>query len=178
MKPIDKKLLAKFVQMAGDRLKGDWVIIGGTVLPLVGVHHRVTVDIDIVGPPDAGQEQTLVLMEICESLGLPVEAVNQAGAFFLRRIEGWERDLVVVHRGESAAIYRPSATLFILLKLTRLTESDLMDCLELLKVAHARKEAPDVARLTKAIANALKKGPPEEKSRRMQSLFSALESRK
>jgi hypothetical protein len=165
MKPIDKKLLAKFVQMAGDRLKGDWVIIGGTVLPLVGVHHRVTVDIDIVGPPDAGQEQTLVLMEICESLGLPVEAVNQAGAFFLRRIEGWERDLV-----------RPNTTLFILLKLPRLTESDLADCLELLKVARARKEVPDVSRLTKAIANALKKGPLEEKSNRLQSLLLVLES--
>ena len=178
MRPINKKLLTRFVKMAGDRLKGRWVIIGGAVLPLVGVHQRVTVDIGIVGPPDAGQEQTLVLMQISESLGLPVEAINQAGAIFLHKIEAWERNLVVVHRGKSAAIHRPDATLFILLKLPRFTESDLADCLEMLKVARARSEDLDILRLRRAIRSNLDRSPSEEKSARLQSLLRALGSGK
>jgi hypothetical protein len=174
MRPIDGKLLTRFVKMAGDRLRGRWIIIGGAVLPLVGVHHRVTLDIDIVGPPDAGQDQTLVLMEIAESLGLPMEAINQAGAIFLHRIEAWERNLVVVHSGKSAAIHRPDATLFILLKLMRFTESDLADCLELLKVARAGKEDLDLPRLRRAVRSASDRSPSEEKSARLRSLLLAL----
>lgn len=98
MSRIDAEMLQSFVRLAAERLKGDWVVIGGCVLPLLGVEHRTTVDIDVAGPRDADADQVFILMEIAEELGLPVEAINQAGAFFLRRIEGWPDHVVVVRR--------------------------------------------------------------------------------
>jgi hypothetical protein len=37
---IDSKMMKKFINVAVDRLEGDWIIIGGTVLPLLGVDLR------------------------------------------------------------------------------------------------------------------------------------------
>ena len=48
MKPIDVKILKKFLKIAGIELSGEWVLMGGTVLPLLGVDYRTTVDIDFV----------------------------------------------------------------------------------------------------------------------------------
>jgi hypothetical protein len=160
--------------MAGRALDGDWVIIGGSVLPLVGAEGRVTVDIDIAGPADAGQDQTLALMDIAERLGLPVEAINQAGAFFLRRIEGWEREIVLVHEGPRARIHRPSVTLFVLLKIGRMSESDLADCVDLARWAGRPGERPDVPRLIEAIGRAVDESPGAARRARLGTLASRL----
>jgi hypothetical protein len=148
---VDQKLLRRFLKSAGDRLRGDWVLMGGAVLPLLGIEHRVTWDIDVAGPHDAAADQLLVLMEIAEQLGLPVEAINQAGAYFLQRIDGWEEHLVAVHEGKRARMFRPDVTLFLLLKISRLSESDLADCLAMLQYARASDEQPDVRRLKRWI---------------------------
>lgn len=174
MTALDSKTLSVFLKMAGDRLEGDWVIIGGIVLALLGIRHRVTLDIDIVGPAEATQEQTLALMEIAEKLGLPVEAINQVGAFFLRRIPGWETLLVRLHEGKSAVIHRPQVTLYILLKLRRFTETDLVDCLEFLRFARKAGEKPDKRRIRKAVRDLLRKNPPAEKRRRLDALLDAM----
>jgi len=63
---------------------------------------------------------TLVLMEIAAELGLPIEAINQAGAY-------------------------------VLLKLSRLTETDLDDCQRMLEYAWDHGEAVDRSRLEAAI---------------------------
>ena len=140
MRVLNQETLQSFVELAGDRLTGDWVIIGGCVLHLLGLGQRITFDIDVAGPDESGMDQTVPLMEIAEELGLPVESINQAGAFFLRRIEGWAKDIVVIHRGRTATFHVPNATLFLLLKLGRLTESDLSDCLQIIEHARARNE--------------------------------------
>ena len=152
MTVLDRETLEKFVKLAGDRLEGDWVVIGGVVLPLLGAGQRVTVDIDIVGPEGSGNRETLALMRIAERLGLPVEAVNQAGSHFLHRIAGWRKQIVPLHEGRSATIHRPSVTLFILLKMSRLSESDLADCLAFLDLARSLGERPDVKRILASIA--------------------------
>jgi hypothetical protein len=54
---------------------------------------------------------------------------------------------VPLHRGTSAIVYRPSATLFILLKLERLTAVDLDDCLALMEHCETSGEAIDRARI-------------------------------
>ena len=128
MTAFDRRLLTRFVRLAGDRLTGDWVVMGGIVLPLLGVEHRVTVDIDLAGPADATNAETFALMEIAERLGLAPESINQAGAHFLHRVRGWQDDLVLLHQGRRARLHRPGVTLFVLLKLSRLSESDLADC--------------------------------------------------
>lgn len=134
MNPINQKALTHFLEKAGDRLTGDWVIIGGSVLALVGAQYRVTNDIDLAGPEEATQKDNLLLMEIAEELGFPVETINQAGAFFLSKIPQWKKMIVLHHKGKKAAFYRPNATLYVLLKMPRLTESDLTDCLKLMEL--------------------------------------------
>ena len=177
MKPIDTALLQRFLELAGERLEGDWVVIGGMVLPLLGATHRVTLDIDIAGPDEATMSQTLVLMSIAEELGLPVEAINQAGAYFLHKIEGWQDHLVEVHRGPSARIHVPDPTLFILLKLQRLTEADLADCKEMLRLGQKRGLPIDQERLLEAVGRALDTSPEGPRLDRLMELKALLEQR-
>jgi len=150
---IDRETLLRFVALATERLPGDWVILGGTVLPLLGVEQRVTFDIDIAGPKSAGNRELLEVLAIADELGLAVEAINQSAAFFLHRVPGWQDNLVEVARGSAGRVMRPDATLFVLLKLGRLSESDLLDCLAMLRLAEAQNERPDRARLVAEIAS-------------------------
>ena len=133
MKAIDATLLRKFLSLAGNQLSGDWVILGGSVLTLRGISYRVTNDIDLAGPQEATQEQLLILFGIAEELGLPIEAINQAAAFFLYQIKDWRNHLIKVHSGRGANFFCPDDTLFLRLKFRRLSEIDLSDCLEILK---------------------------------------------
>jgi hypothetical protein len=172
---IDSALVHRFVVLAADSLQGDWVVMGGAVLPLLGVESRVTWDIDVAGPPEAKMDQALVLMEIAERLGLPVEAINQAGAYFLQRVEGWRESLVKVRIGRSATILRPDATLFVLLKIDRLTESDLADCIEMLDAAQRLGEPVRKERLVAAIGIALQHARLTDGRRdRLEELLGAL----
>ncbi|MFH1532879.1 MAG: DUF6036 family nucleotidyltransferase [Pseudomonadota bacterium] len=165
MRPLNREALLTFLELALERLDGDWILIGGAVLPLLGIAHRTTVDIDIVGPPGATQEQTLVLMEIAEELGLPVEAINQAGAYFLRRQEGVEEQLLPLASRAGTTIFRPTATLYVLLKLSRLTETDLDDCRRMLEYARDHDEPVDRARLEAAIRDAQPGASPRKRTR-------------
>jgi hypothetical protein len=54
--------------------------------------------------------------------------------------------------GPTATIYRPDATLFVLLKLRRLSETDLEDCQALLDLVKKRGLPIDAPRLTAALA--------------------------
>jgi hypothetical protein len=134
MKPIRQDTLERFMTLAGERLDGDWVIIGGSVLPLLGIEHRVTLDIDLAScNPETSQRSLVALMELAQEIGLPVEGINQAAAYFLEKIPNWRQDLVRVHTGSRANFFRPNLALFLRLKITRLSESDLEDCLQFLR---------------------------------------------
>ena len=168
---IDHDKIRKFLKKASGCLRGDWVVIGGAVLPALGIETRITYDIDLCGPEDATQEQTLALMSLAEELDLPVEAINQAGAFFLHRIDDWETQLVTLFEGEHATFYRPNPTLFILLKISRLSSSDLADCLDMIAYARRHDEDIDIDRLKHAI----QKAPTSpEKAPRLTRLLRAL----
>ncbi len=174
MKTIDQKLLKRFLKEAGGFLEGDWMLIGGTVLPSLGIDHRSTTDIDLIGMTPAQQTQTLKLMELAERLGLPVETINQAGAYFLSKFKDVAKHRVVLHKGSSATIYRPDATLFILLKLKRISDSDLSDCLQMLKHARKTKEAVDIKRLEREAQLAIKQ--IEDAPRKTKNLEMLLET--
>jgi len=174
MTTLNKKTLSAFVRLAANRLQGDWIIMGGSVLPLLGVEHRTTVDIDIAGPSQATMEQTLTLMELANELGLPIETINQAGAFFLQRIEDFNQQLILLRQGKTATIYRPNATLYILLKLPRFSESDLEDCLKFLEYADKQGETVDNSRLDKAISQTRRKGVSRRQDKRLQVLLESL----
>ena len=129
---ITPEIMSRFVKSAAARLSGSWVIIGGSVLQLLDISTRTTEDIDVAGPQTATQADIFTLMEISQSLGLPIEAINQAGAFFLHKIENWQKKLILVHKEKKASIYRPNLELFLRLKIARFSESDLEDCLRYL----------------------------------------------
>jgi hypothetical protein len=171
MKQLNQKLLQQFFLLAGDQLKGDFILIGGTVLPALGVDHRSTTDIDFIGKTAAERAQSLQLMEIAEQLDLAIEAVNQAGALFLSKIPGFEKHLVLLHQGKSARIYRPDATLFLLLKIPRMTESDLEDCLEWLNWCKKNRERPNERSIIIAIQREIKNAESQAKIRRLRALL-------
>jgi hypothetical protein len=169
---ISPELMGEFIRKASDQLTGDWVVIGGAVLHLLNVNARQTEDIDLAGPPGATQADVIRLMEIATDFGLPIEAINQAGAFFLSRIMNWQTKLILVHKGASASFFRPNLELFFELKLGRLTEADVTDCVNYLKYTIDHGEACDPQSLISK-CEALLKFP--EKKDRVSSLIAVLE---
>ena len=131
---INAKLMKKFLEKAVNKLSGEWIIIGGTVLPLLGIDHRVTLDIDIINLNfESSNNDSLKLMEIANELKLPIESINQAGAYYLSKIEDIAEHLVLLQQSKKCKIYRPDAYLFIKLKIERFSETDLEDCVQFIK---------------------------------------------
>ena len=174
MKTLDRKTLQRFLKLAGDKLSGRWLILGGTLLPLLGIEHRTTTDIDVAGLGEAERAQTFKLMEIAEELGLPVETINQAAAYFVAKIRPKDEDLVVLHQGKSATVYRPNVTLYLQLKSGRLNESDLLDCLEFLKLAKRTGEAVERRKLERFLSAEITRSENEERSRRLKQLHAQI----
>lgn len=148
MKPLrfDRIRIQALLQTAGDRLAGEWLVIGGAAAAAWFSPSRTTEDIDLISLAGT-QEARFALMELAADASIPIEAVNSAADFFVRRIAGWRDQLVELMRGTSAVIYRPSATLFLLLKLERLSEADLDDCLMMIAHCAQTGESVDVARV-------------------------------
>ncbi|MGE4234450.1 MAG: hypothetical protein AB7F43_14085 [Bacteriovoracia bacterium] len=176
MKSLNKKLLHDFLALAGNSLKGNWILLGGTVLPALGIDHRVTTDIDFVGLSSSELRQQIQVMEIAEKLGLSIETINQAAGYFLKKIKHKQDDLVVLHKGSRATIYRPGTTLYLLLKIPRFSESDLADCIEMLKFAQKKQESVDIALIERAIQKEIKKELSKEKLNRLLTLKKAIQT--
>jgi hypothetical protein len=174
MTAISSKISKKFLDLASQELQGDWVIMGGAVMILLGVRERFTVDIDLAGPEAATQADTLKLMGIAEKIGLAPEAINQAGAFFLNRIPHWKENLVTMIKSDKFSLYRPNSFLFLQLKIARLSESDLSDCINMLKIEPI---TPKQAQILKSeITKASKKSSATDEFRkRCALLFKKLE---
>lgn len=174
MKTLDIETLKKFLQISSEKLSGEWVLIGGTVLPLIGIDYRVTVDIDLIGLDEKQLIQSLQLMEIAEQLGLPVETINQAGAFFLYKIKNFKNHLIVLSKGKNATIYRPDLELYISLKINRISQSDLSDCLEYLKYTRNAQELFNKKAILDKIKAKSKNVDSSEKKQRLEVLFNSI----
>ena len=173
---MDKQILKKFVRYLGEKVSGKWIMIGGCVLPLLEASDRYTKDIDIVGPLKATNEDTLTLIHIAQTLGLPIETINQSASFFLYKIENWEEEIILIHQGSKASVYRPSATLYILLKLGRFNETDYEDCLKMFEYAKKKKEKIDLKRIENAIGIALKKSGNHLQIKRLKDFLAFFKS--
>lgn len=158
MKKIDKKLIKKFIEIAHTQLTGEWVLLGGTVLLLTGNNERVTVDIDLVPLKIAeSNEYTLRLMRLAEDLGLPPETINQAAGYFLSKIRDFKKHLLPFYKNKKFSLYIPDLYLFIKLKISRLTESDLSDCLNYIDyTVMTKSEIIDESKIIKVINEELK----------------------
>lgn len=166
---INHSIVNKFIKKALENLNGDWVIIGGTVLSLLGIEDRVTVDIDLISlRNNHSNAQTIKLMEIADSLGLPVETVNQSGEFYLKKIPNFMDHLELFAESRKCKIYRPNAYLFFELKLARMTETDILDCIKFMKY----KEAETLSHKAKILSliKDISKSVNSEKRERLMSL--------
>ena len=156
MKALDVKLLQEFLRQAGDKLKGEWLLVGGTLLPAVGLNVRSTVDIDLVGLGTQEDAQSLAVMELTDGLGLSIETINQAAAFFVKKVGHKKSDLLPLHKGRNAEIFRPSVLLYWKLKLARLSEADVMDCLHYFNFCKGNGDIVDLTELRELLTRAEK----------------------
>jgi hypothetical protein len=173
MEVIDQALLKKFVKLAGERLKGRWVLLGGTLLPLLGIEYRATSDIDLAGLGNAERGQILQLMDLATELGLPVESINQAAAYFLMKHEPFEDHLILLHHGKNADIFRPDLYLFLAMKLGRFSPTDASDCLALIRLEKPSARS-ELKKIQKLVMDKLKKADSEEAKVALEKLIAAL----
>jgi hypothetical protein len=147
---FDRRRITALLDIAGETLPGEWLLIGSAAAAAWFSPHRTTDDFELINIAGAEAEM-LAAMGFAAENGIPFEAMSSVEDFHLRRIDHWQRDIAVLHKGSRATIYRPNATLFILLKLRQLGDTDLADCVELIA---AKTERLDASRLLSAI-NAL-----------------------
>lgn len=177
MKSLDTVALKQFLKKAGDKLKGQWLLVGGTLLPALGIDHRSTVDIDLVGLGETERASSMDLMDIAEGMGLSVESINQAAAYFVDKVGYTVDDLIPMVKSKSAIIYRPNFELYASLKMNRMTESDLSDCLEYLKFCLKKNETINFTKVKKR-AQLASKGANADRKARIKALLKACESPK
>ncbi len=170
---INRKLMKRFQEQALRTLSGEWVIIGGAVLHVLGLDKRLTMDIDLARK-SGDLDETLKLMKIAEKLNLPVTAINQAGAFFLRRIQNWEKKLILCAESSSCRIYRPHGELYLQLKMSRMSESDLEDCMQMIQYCKDKSETLNCDFLRQEIKKTMKKLKSNSAILRLQTLMNAL----
>jgi hypothetical protein len=171
VKQLNAKLLRQFLQAAGEKLRGEWILVGGTLLPAVGLDIRSTVDIDLVGLGESEAAQTLELMELAESVGLSVETVNQAAAIFVKRAKVKPDELLPLVKGRSAQIFRPSLALYWRLKTPRMSESDLVDCQHYFHFCRAQKDTVDLRALLRQVEAEIKNAQRTERLPRLKVLL-------
>lgn len=147
---MDRQRIDAVVQAVADRLDGEWLLVGGSLVALWIEPRRTTEDVDLV-PVRGSKDARMALLGLAADLGLPVEALNSAADFFVERIPGWTDEIEVLRKGRRGTIYRPSPTLFLLLKIRRLSEEDLRDCLALLKKAARESLAVDPGAVLRGI---------------------------
>lgn len=172
---LDRAQIERVLDAAAAQLRGDWVLVGGALAAIWFSPARKTEDIDLLSMSDSSADR-LQLMELASAMGLPIEAVNSAADFFLRRIEGWRGELELLRAGPSCRIFRANPTLFLLLKIGRLGEGDLEDCLELLSMCRLQKLPVDRARVTAALKT-LKVTKDRSLAERRRSLQRALKQK-
>lgn len=146
---LDAAAIARLLDAAERRLEGEWILVGGALAAIWFRPERVTEDVDLVSLRGTNDER-FALMQLAQELGLPLEAVNSAADYFLRKIPAWRSQLEVLRRRAGFTLYRPTPTLFLELKL-RLSEGDLEDCLALIEHARAHGLAIDRARILAAL---------------------------
>ena len=164
---LDRARLDGIVDAITERLPGDWLLVGGALVALWLEPRRTTEDVDILGLGGTVEER-MSLMSLAAELGLPVEALNSAADFFVRRIAGWRDELELFRQGARGRVYRPTVTLFVLLKIERLSERDLADCLAALGRARAESLRFDPGRVLAALAALPTAADPDLTRRRIE----------
>lgn len=110
-----------------EHLKGDWILVGGGLLHVLGISERETIDLDIVPAGDITNSDQLKIMDVAVKNGFPPEVINFSAEFFVKRQKDWNSELVLLFENENVRIFRPNCKLFRRLKEQRGTETDMLD---------------------------------------------------
>jgi hypothetical protein len=176
MKNLNSALLRKFLKLASEELEGQWLLVGGTLLPAVGIDIRSTIDIDLIGLGSKEKNQNLELMSLAEKLGLSIEVINQAAEFFVAKKKPTQGDMIELITGPKATIYRPTVELYWSLKIHRLTEADSLDCQYYLQYCKGQKDKINFKSMMAVISKELQIENSEAKFKRLSALKELLSS--
>lgn len=171
---LDRARILELLEQIAEKLRGDWLLVGGALVSIWLESRRTTEDIDLIGLK-GGSEERLALMDAVFELGLPIEAVNSAADYFVYRIPGWREEIEIWREFGTCTFYRPTPTLFVLLKMQRLSEQDLADCRAVIVKARDEQLRLDTQRLRTAITRLPSSNDARLLTRR-DALFEALES--
>ena len=176
MKSLDSQLLKVFLNKSATELSGSWLLVGGTLLPALGVDVRPTIDIDLIPISQRNNQGELELMRIADSLGLPVESINQSAKYFVEQIGYQQKDLILLIKGRKSKIYRPSFELYCRLKVARLTETDRTDIAQYHAYCLSNGEISNLQNLKKFLEKLKKAEKNPNKKERLQNLIEMLKA--
>lgn len=108
-------------------LQGDWILLGGGLLHVLGISERETIDIDLVPVNEITNRDQLNIMNVAVNNGYPPEVINFSAEFFVKRDSNWENEMVLLYENDNVRIFRPSKKFFRKMKEQRGTETDLLD---------------------------------------------------
>ena len=108
-------------------LDGDWLLVGGALLAVLGIGERETLDIDLVPLHEVSNRDQLKIMDAAVKNGLPPEVINFSAEYFIKKTKGWEKEILLLAKSPKARVFRPTKKLFRELKSARGTETDLID---------------------------------------------------
>ncbi|MFK8137981.1 MAG: hypothetical protein AB8E15_06455 [Bdellovibrionales bacterium] len=166
-----EEILEQFVLLASQRLRGDWVVCGASILPLLGINARTTWDIDFFGLDNPSQNESHKLMEIAESLGVPPECISSSAGFYLKKEKNFRAHLIEMNKNKDTTIFRPDLFLFTQLKLKRLTEVDLQDCIDLAIFEKNKKTNFRKTKILSGLTAELSKTSHPERAKRIVQLM-------
>tara|TARA_Y100000590_G_scaffold458480_1_gene613293 strand:- start:1182 stop:1709 length:528 start_codon:yes stop_codon:yes gene_type:complete len=172
---IKSELMNLFLKEAEKKLEGEFILIGGALLPALGIETRVTTDIDIIRVKETSDHQYLMhAFKIAEKLGFPPEAINFAAEFFFQKQKAKKNELILFYKKGKFILYRPSCFLYFRLKVVRLSPSDLIDCKNYLKWCFENSELKEIQKIINYLESQL--GKKEHLTERLFSLIEMLKS--
>lgn len=127
---MESKTIEEVLAFLCENLGGDWLLTGGALVRLNFDENRGTEDLDLVRirhPELSDEAAKNQLFKWLIQRGLGPEWVNSAVEPFVREVEEWDREVVLLRDGPRGKIFRPCLTLFVYLKLRRGSEIDLAD---------------------------------------------------
>lgn len=124
---MDSTKINTLIDQLLEALDGDWLLVGGALLHVLGISDRYTLDVDLVPLQEVTNKDQLKAIDVAVKNNLPPESINFAAEYFVKKQKNWKREIILLKQTKSARLFRPSRKLFKKLKLARGSEADLLD---------------------------------------------------